>query len=128
MAFRPGITALVLRAALLVAVALRLAAPAGWMPNVDGRAGSWFVVCTGHGAVTAQLSSDHDPAPAKDKSQHEHCAFSGLAFGDPPSASTFAAPAGIAPAARLEAGENVAPLSGPDRRRPQSPRAPPLAL
>jgi hypothetical protein len=127
MALRPGITQLVLRVALLVAVALRLATPAGWMPNIDGRPGSWLVVCTGHGPALQQLPGDHDPAPAKDKAQHEHCAFSGLAFADPPAVPAFPPPARFAAVARLP-GRDVAPTAGPDRRRPQSQRAPPLSL
>jgi hypothetical protein len=64
----------------LVALALlvRAAIPAGWMPASDG--GRWITLCTGSGAVAAFVDADgvrhDDPAPA---AQDHPCAFAGVA-------------------------------------------------
>jgi len=108
---------------LLCAVSLRLLTPPGWMPNLDGRAASPLVICTGAGVQTAPS----DPASPGHfgKDGHELCPFAGLALNPPPHDDVVAirTDSPEATAAFLLADQvGIAPL----RRRPQAARAPPL--
>jgi hypothetical protein len=123
----PAITRVLLLVALLCAVSLRLLCPPGWMPNFEGRPGALLVICTGDGVHTVRDGGAHEPAPVGGKQQHDRCAFSGVAFAPAGSVTDLAPTAGplqtaalFAPAGRRH--------SGPDWRRAQAPRAPPLAL
>jgi hypothetical protein len=110
--------------ALLCAVSLRLLTPPGWMPNLDGRGGAPLVICTGDGTQTLP-SPGHDRHGPAGKAGHEVCAFSGLALDAAPQPVLFAAPAAAPRAAEAPRLADQTP-SAPARRRPQSPRAPPL--
>lgn len=85
-------------ALLLLALAMRVLVPAGWMPSVDGRA---ITLCTGTGAVEAWVADDgtiHKKAPGETGKGAEPCVFAGLGAAlltpDPPVAppTLFAAP------------------------------------
>lgn len=123
----PTITRVLLLIALLGAVGLRLLCAPGWMPNIDGRPGSLMVICTGEGVRPLEGARHPAPSPAHDRRQHDQCAFSGVAFAPGPA---------VLDLARAAEAPEMAPVlvsvgrehSGPDRRRAQAPRAPPLAL
>jgi hypothetical protein len=72
---------------LALALALRLAAPDGWMlaPG-DGHGLPQLVICTGHGAETLTLGGDHRHAPsdAPDKQGGHPCVCAGHAAPTPP--------------------------------------------
>lgn len=62
---------------LLLALALRMLVPAGWMPAADGRG---IELCTGMGVVKAWVDADgriHRDAPAPEKPD-QPCTFAGL--------------------------------------------------
>ena len=111
--------------ALLGVVGLRLLCPPGWMPNPEARAGSWLVICTGHGPLSPNNDDDRGGRPGKDKSHQEQCAFSGLALVLAPIfGPTFvAAPAQAGPPTTWPSQSRVAWL---DHWRAQSARAPPV--
>lgn len=108
--------------ALLCAVSLRLLAPPGWMPNLDGRPSAPLVICTGVGVQTAP--SDPAAPGHAGKNGHDLCAFAGLALDTPHGDVLAVRPdSPKATVAFLPADQvGAAPL----RRRPQAARAPPL--
>jgi hypothetical protein len=113
--------------ALLCAVSLRLVAPPGWMPNVDGRPGSWLVICTAEGPHAILGQDDHARGPPDRKSPREPCAFAGLAFApDPTPIEDWARTPEYATAAPSADGAILA--LGPGWRRPQMARGPPRTL
>jgi hypothetical protein len=118
---------LVLLIALLGVVGLRLLCPPGLMPNIDGRPGSPLVICTGDGVRTVERPSHRAPGSPDGKVQHDQCAFSGIAFAAPANAPDIARPVEAPEIAPVAAGVGRV-VNGPDRRRAQAPRAPPLAL
>lgn len=110
---------------LLGVVGLRLLCPPGWMPNPDARAGSWLVICTGHGPISPHSDDDRGGTPGKDKSHQEQCAFSGLAHVLAPTSgpTLVAVPAQAEPRTTWPSQTQVAWL---ERWRAQSARAPPV--
>jgi hypothetical protein len=77
-----------LLAFVILALAMRMVVPAGWMPSfADGRA--TITLCTGAGMVEAWVDADgkiHKDSPAKKSANDQPCAFAGLsAAADAPS-------------------------------------------
>jgi hypothetical protein len=64
----------------ILALAMRMAIPAGWMPSMaHGKA--TITLCTGTGMVEAWVGADgkiHKEAPAKKSAGDQPCAFAGL--------------------------------------------------
>jgi hypothetical protein len=112
---------------MLVAVGLRGAIPAGWMPNTQGAANTPLVICTATGAkvVAAHGASGHAPAPSHQ--QHDHCAFAGLGVAPPPATIGLPAPFALADVAVADRPGRAAPV-GARRHREQAPRAPPALV
>jgi hypothetical protein len=69
-----------LLAFVILALAIRMVVPAGWMPSfADGRA--MITICTGAGMVEAWVDADgkiHKENPAKKGAGDQPCAFAGL--------------------------------------------------
>lgn len=69
-----------LLAFVILALAIRMVVPAGWMPTfADGRA--TITLCTSAGMVEAWVDADgkiHKQSPAKKGAGDQHCAFAGL--------------------------------------------------
>ncbi len=67
-------------AVLLLAVAMRMIVPAGWMPSfAEGK--TTITLCTGAGMVEAWVDADgkiHKESPAKKGAGDQLCAFAGL--------------------------------------------------
>jgi hypothetical protein len=80
----------------ILALAVRMVIPTGWMPSVvAGKA--TITLCTGAGMVEAWVDADgaiHKESPAKKSANDQPCAFAGLsAVADsPPYAELVAAP------------------------------------
>lgn len=110
---------------LLVAVVVRAAIPAGWMPKLDGAQGGELVICTGGGQVVLH-GKDGPPSPHR-SGHHEVCAYA-----SPGSAPTAEAPVLHTPtgfeltSTEATAPEGVQP-SAP-RHRDQAARAPPRLI
>jgi hypothetical protein len=86
---------------LALALAVRLAAPTGWMlaPS-DGHGLPQLVICTGHGAETLSLGGGdhrHAPGDAPDKQGSDHpCVCAGHAAPTPPTLIVALVPTPIA--------------------------------
>lgn len=104
---------------LLVALAMRLIVPAGYMP-VAASGGWTMTICTGHGAVTV-------PGKADTTKAEPPCGFASLAVvgtgGEPPTLPALAAAWVASP---LPVAVTIAAAT-PARLRPPL-RAPPLAF
>ena len=127
MARVPAPLRLVLLILLLCAVSARLLCPPGWMPNLDQRPGFALVICTGDGLRTLDIPEHGAPGPDQGKSHDAPCVFSGTTLVPTSPSILFAGLAEhpvVAPI-RVPAG---LPTRGPDRKRAQAPRAPPVAV
>jgi hypothetical protein len=87
---------------MLLALAMRLPAPEGWMPNVSGDVGSGFIViCTVHGQMKVLLDANGQPVPVEQPDDAprgaslQSCVFAGLGgiAAPPPQPIAVAAPA-----------------------------------
>jgi hypothetical protein len=63
--------------AALLALCLRLMAPAGWMPVASGN-GVMFTLCSGSGEQQTVFGKDGKPAPESGTAHAGPCAFSGM--------------------------------------------------
>ena len=64
--------------AALLALCLRLMAPAGWMPAASGN-GVMFTLCSGSGGAQVMFGKDGKPATPESAAPHAGpCAFSGM--------------------------------------------------
>jgi hypothetical protein len=84
----------------VLALAMRMVVPAGWMPSfADGRA--TIMLCTGAGMVEAWVDADgkiHKESPAKKGAGDQPCAFAGLnAAADTPALDVASLPLPFAP-------------------------------
>jgi hypothetical protein len=84
----------------VLALALRILFPSGWMPSfVDGRA--TITLCTGAGMVEAWVDAGgkiHKQSPAKKGTGDQPCAFAGLgAAADVPALDLISLPLPFAP-------------------------------
>jgi len=67
---------------MLLALAVRLASPQGWMPDLKGVAeGSSIVICSAYGPLTVHLDADGNPVPGDHDDQGQGssqppCSFS----------------------------------------------------
>jgi hypothetical protein len=112
---------------MLLALAMRLPAPEGWMPNVSGSAGDGFIViCTVHGQMTMKLDGNGHPVPVEQDDERGSkpqppCSFAGLGGlgAAPPSPVTIAAPsfAGLAQPNFDPAGKVLRRHDGPAEAR-----------
>lgn len=67
----------------LVAILLRAALPAGWMPVADADGGPSIVICTGHGALVAPIHRQKQtPLPGR---SNDICPFAAAVHLSPPS-------------------------------------------
>lgn len=69
-----------LLAFVLLALAVRMVVPAGWMPSFTGGKAS-IMLCTGAGMVEAWVDADgkiHKQSPVKKGANDQPCAFAGL--------------------------------------------------
>lgn len=112
-------------AVLLVALLLRAATPAGWMPATHAGFGAPLVICTAQGDLV--LGQKPGKAPHKPAAGHEPCAFAGVHAAPGPAAELAVASAVFEPVAtpRVPTTERPALAS---RHRDQAQRAPPLAV
>lgn len=65
-------------ALIVLALAMRLIVPTGWMPSADGRS---ITLCTAMGVVEAWVDADgdlHEKAPAKPVKAGEPCVFAAI--------------------------------------------------
>jgi hypothetical protein len=92
---------------LALALAVRLAAPSGWMlaPG-DGQAPPHLVICTGHGPLDLAVLDHGKPGHPADRSGDHPCVFAGHPTPTPPSPLAALLPAVsftivAAPAVRL---------------------------
>lgn len=110
----------------LIALLVGAALPVGWMPNADGlQSGVPFVMCTGHGPVTAIMDHSGKPAVPAD-SPSSMCVFAAaIAQAAPVAAPTLVVPqTSLAAPERRQKARALVRLA---RYRPQAARAPPLA-
>ena len=81
---------------MIVALAVRLASPHGWMPDLKGvAAGSSIVICSAFGPQLLQLDADGNPVPADhdgDGTTQPPCSFPLLAGLVEPSPSAIVEP------------------------------------
>jgi hypothetical protein len=73
-----------LLALVVLALAVRMLVPAGWMPSFAGGRAT-ITLCTGAGMVEAWVDADgkiHKDSPAKKGAGDQPCAFAGLAGAD----------------------------------------------
>lgn len=86
---------------MLLALAVRLASPQGWMPDLKGVAeGSSIVICSAYGPLTVQLDADGNPVPGDHDDQGQGssqppCSFSLLASLVEPSSTGFEPPSAV---------------------------------
>lgn len=99
---RPVVLAIV-----ALALAVRLAIPAGWMPIAEGDGTMRVTICSGMGAVPAWIDRSgrlHEEDPSGKAGADQPCAFAGLAMaGDLP-----ALPMAVAPQLAATAERSVA--------------------
>ena len=108
----------------LVAIILRAALPAGWMPLADASGTTSLVICTSHGPLAAPVHArTHAPLPGR---TNDICPFAAVVHLAPP------APFALLPAPALNSRETdpaaygqVVSLSKPWRSN-HAPRAPPI--
>ena len=110
----------------LVAMMLHALVPAGWMPSVPAQTGSFFVICTVHGAqpLAPEGRKSHAPSDPQGTHHNDMCPFSAAPHGAPqPMLAQVSAPTLLASVhfddRRVPALRSAA-VSGP-----QSPRGPP---
>jgi hypothetical protein len=111
-------------AVLLVALLLRAAIPAGWMPAPQAGFGAPFVICTAHGDLV--LGQRPGETPHKPAAGHEVCAFAGVHAAPAPEADLAMSSAVFEPIVAPLAPTRQRPERAP-RHRDQAQRAPPLA-
>ena len=116
---------------MLLALAVRLASPQGWMPDLKGIAeGSSIVICSAYGPQIVQLDADGQPVPGDHDDQGQGtsqppCSFSLLSGLIGPEAASVVPPATVS--------YNVLALARTDviavkrRVQPFGARSPPLA-
>lgn len=118
---------------MLLALAMRLPAPEGWMPNISGDVGGGFIViCTVHGQMKVQLDANGQPVPVEQPDDAprgaslQPCVFAGLGgiAAPPPQPIAVAAPAfsGLIPTVYVQA-----TLLSERRHNPSEARGPPSA-
>ncbi|HEY1752811.1 MAG TPA: hypothetical protein VGG29_16250 [Caulobacteraceae bacterium] len=85
-----------------LALALRLAVPAGWMVAQDASGAAQLVICTGHA-----MGREAPPQPGQPPKSHDDhpCAFAGHVTPTPPTLA-----AGAAPLATLAYADAPAPI------------------
>jgi len=116
---------------MLLALAVRLASPQGWMPDLKGVAeGSSIVICSAYGPLTVHLDADGNPVPGDHDDQGQGssqppCSFTLLAsLVEPPST-------GVEPPAAVSLEEVALPrtdaIAVKRRLQPFGARSPPLA-
>jgi hypothetical protein len=116
---------------MLLALAVRLASPQGWMPDLKGVAeGSSIVICSAYGPMTVQLDADGNPVPGDHDDQGQGssqppCSFSLLSSLVEPAAAdivpTLAVSLNEVQAARTDV------IAVKRRVQPFGARSPPLA-
>lgn len=116
---------------MLVALAVRLASPHGWMPDLKGvAAGSSIVICSSFGTQLLHLDADGNPVPAEHGGDSEGtsqppCAFPLLAGLVEPSPTAEVEPLVLSAATTLP---DVQGFAAAKRRiEPFGARSPPLA-
>jgi len=71
----------------MLAVALRILVPIGFMPDPSARAFFDLVICTGEGPLVIDRSAPFVPTPSEHEVRHHKCTFAGSgasALADPP--------------------------------------------
>lgn len=113
-------------AVLLLALLVRAAIPAGWMPNTTGDAP--LIICTGHGpSVLGEGGPRPVPGEPHHSGRHDHCVFSGAGVAPLPEALLAPEPPAYAPAPRPQPRVNTAPAAS-RLHREQSARGPPTSI
>lgn len=116
---------------MLVALAVRLASPHGWMPDLKGvAAGSSIVICSAFGPQLLQLDADGNPVPADHDGDGEGTTQPPCAF---PLLAGLVEPTPVAIVEPLVLSGEAVPLPPPAtvlakrRLEPFGARSPPLA-
>jgi hypothetical protein len=114
----------------ILALAVRMIIPTGWMPSVvAGKA--TITLCTGAGMVEAWVDADgkiHKDSPAKKSANDQPCAFAGLsAAADTPVFNTTLQPLPFAPQALRNTMANMVAI-GLGLAAPPPPATAPPAL
>lgn len=102
-------------ALIVLALAVRVVIPSGWMPSTDH--GFALTICTGLDTQTVWMDSKgklHKQDPSRGKSvEHQPCAFAGAAMAsDLPAADVHIAMAPVAPALQVFSEHEVAVGTG----------------
>ena len=116
---------------MLLALAVRLASPQGWMPDLKGVAeGSSIVICSAYGPQTVQLDADGQPVSGDHDDQGQGssqppCSFSLLAGLVEPEAAGVVPPTAVS--STLLALVRTDVIAVKRRVQPFGARSPPLA-
>lgn len=116
---------------MLLALAVRLASPQGWMPDLKGVAdGSSIVICSAYGPLTVQLDADGNPVPGDHDDQGQGssqppCSFSLLGSLVEPASASVTPPVVVSIGGDAVARTQV--IAVKRRLQPFGARSPPLA-